>query len=340
MKRLPELDFLRGIAVLLVLFAHLWAGSDELQRIGWIGVDLFFVLSGFLVAGLLFHEQKKHGKVRRFRFLVRRGFKIYPMFYASILLTLAYSAFVGLREFNGNYKSDLVYLGSEIFFLQNYIVFIWPHHWSLAVEEHFYALLALTFPLLTKWMRYVPLLFVVCLVLRIVEIDDPRSFFYTHLRLDSLLMGVYMAYAHSKGKLEPFYRRNRRLMLPCLCLPLIFLFIPSFTYFTQTIGFIILYISFACWLMVYLFGRRKILWSPISTIGFYSYGIYLFHMYLARFVVAGWDYTYPEGARVFTWWTMASFTVYFFGSILLGITMSFLIERPFLALREKLVPRQ
>ena len=51
---------------------------------GWVGVDLFFVLSGFLVSGLLFQEYQRHGKIRVGRFLIRRGFKIYPSFYVFI----------------------------------------------------------------------------------------------------------------------------------------------------------------------------------------------------------------------------------------------------------------
>src|SRR6185295_15310789 len=88
----PGLDVLRGVAVLLVLFRHFDTPPEELMhpvravvmwlnRVGWIGVDLFFVLSGFLVSGLLFEEYERHGTLRVGRFLVRRGFKIYPGFY-------------------------------------------------------------------------------------------------------------------------------------------------------------------------------------------------------------------------------------------------------------------
>ena len=78
--RLQEIDFLRGLAILIVLFRHHWLTSFTFN-FGWAGVDLFFVLSGFLVSGLLFSEYKKFGDLKPFRFLVRRGFKIYPMFF-------------------------------------------------------------------------------------------------------------------------------------------------------------------------------------------------------------------------------------------------------------------
>lgn len=85
--RLKHLDFLRGIAVLLVLFRH-YALSIVLFNIGWIGVDLFFVLSGFLVSGLLFKEYIKYGNIKPILFLIRRGLKIYPLFYFALILSL------------------------------------------------------------------------------------------------------------------------------------------------------------------------------------------------------------------------------------------------------------
>src|SRR5438270_7344794 len=94
-SRLPGLDLLRGIAVLLVLGRHMWDVPPDVQhplgrvlevwqRGGWVGVDLFFVLSGFLVSGLLFSEYKQFGTVSPGRFLLRRGLKIYPAFYVFL----------------------------------------------------------------------------------------------------------------------------------------------------------------------------------------------------------------------------------------------------------------
>ena len=78
-QRNESLDVLRCVAVLLVVGYHmpyyrLWG------RIGWIGVDLFFVLSGFLISGLLFREFRDTGSIDVKRFLIRRGLKIYPSF--------------------------------------------------------------------------------------------------------------------------------------------------------------------------------------------------------------------------------------------------------------------
>src|ERR1700683_1541313 len=84
--RNKRLDVLRCVAVLLVMFRHSDV-SDFLRRVGWIGVDLFFVLSGFLISGLLFSEYKKRHAISLKRFFIRRGLKIYPAFYVFLLLT-------------------------------------------------------------------------------------------------------------------------------------------------------------------------------------------------------------------------------------------------------------
>jgi peptidoglycan/LPS O-acetylase OafA/YrhL len=72
MKRLREIDFLRGVAIILVLLRHKFLFPFT-KNMGWIGVDLFFVISGFLVSGLLFKEYQKSGSIQPKRFLIRRG---------------------------------------------------------------------------------------------------------------------------------------------------------------------------------------------------------------------------------------------------------------------------
>jgi len=96
--RIKGLDFLRGIAILLVLFRHNPLGNNIFYHFGWLGVDLFFVLSGFLVSGLLFTEYKKRGEVRIKRFLIRRGFKIYPNIKSVVKFALSgFSSGVDLK---------------------------------------------------------------------------------------------------------------------------------------------------------------------------------------------------------------------------------------------------
>ena len=86
--RNKRLDILRCVAILMVI-AHHSNSFPILTKVGWVGVDLFFVLSGFLISGLLYSEFKKRQTISVGRFFIRRGLKIYPAFYILLLLTLA-----------------------------------------------------------------------------------------------------------------------------------------------------------------------------------------------------------------------------------------------------------
>ncbi len=114
--------------------------------VGWIGVDLFFVLSGFLISGLLFSEWSSSGAISVGRFYFRRGFKIYPAFY--FFLFTATWAYAAVQQ--GFWQHPISTLRNEVFFLQDYLPHIWPHTWSLAVEEQFYLLLPLLLILIAR----------------------------------------------------------------------------------------------------------------------------------------------------------------------------------------------
>lgn len=148
-NRIQILDFLRGIVIILVLFRHSSLHDFILTKIGWIGVDLFFVLSGFLVSGLLFKEYNKYGEINIKRFLIRRGFKIYPLFYITAIPYLLFQIYYN--------NFSLYNLFGDLLFMQNYVsnwAYLYPGGWSLAVEEHFYLLIAFTFYLIHKKMWF------------------------------------------------------------------------------------------------------------------------------------------------------------------------------------------
>ena len=197
-KREIELDFIRGVAILLVLNFH-YQSHDRLtsspfllriQTFGWIGVDIFFVLSGFLVGGLMLKEWRVTGKVDALRFLKRRAFKIWPSYYLFLLV----AAIAHVRPWNS-------FLWQNLLNIQNYIPTTLSHTWSLAVEEHFYLGLAALIALCSIRRWRVSSLLIGCIAtalaveaLRAVLILTHRSFFfYTHTRIDALLLGVALA---------------------------------------------------------------------------------------------------------------------------------------------------
>src|ERR1051325_4988494 len=134
-QRSREVDCLRCAAVFLVLFRHLPALPDNLTgalrvpahllyEAGWAGVDLFFVLSGFLISGLLFREHQQFRRIDFKQFIVRRGLKIYPAFYCLIAATVGIAV---LNKWNLPWKR----IFAEVFFVQNYFIGLWSRS-----EEH------------------------------------------------------------------------------------------------------------------------------------------------------------------------------------------------------------
>ncbi len=161
-RRILELDGIRGFAVALVLLDHFWPNVGAwrvalpVTGMGWIGVDLFFVLSGFLITGILIDNLDQPDYFRRF--YIRRGFRIFPLYYAFLILIFGF-----LTVWNGG--RDLIKLrtewGSPVWFfiyLANFITIakgIFPVFgplgppWSLQIEEQFY----FGFPIVVRLVR-------------------------------------------------------------------------------------------------------------------------------------------------------------------------------------------
>lgn len=183
-------------------------------QIGWAGVDLFFVLSGFLVSGLLFTEYQERGSLDIVRFLIRRGLKIYPGFYFMIGATVVATVMTGL------FKAAMIpRIAAEILYLQNYVRGLWNHTWSLAIEEHFYVLLAVGLFVLVRrppsewnddpFRRFLPLAIFIVFAIAAGRLLTPYAApltgryvdatvlpLGTHLRIDTLGVGVIASYLY------------------------------------------------------------------------------------------------------------------------------------------------
>jgi peptidoglycan/LPS O-acetylase OafA/YrhL len=334
--RNQSLDVLRCVAVLLVLgfhYPYYWLWS----RLGWIGVDLFFVLSGFLISGILFQEYKATGSINFKRFLIRRGLKIYPSFYLLVVLALVLSQ---LQHSALLRKQALI----SAVFAQGYysgkLYTVLSHTWSLAVEEHFYLLLPPLLLLLTRVcgrrdpFRYLPALFVLlfcaCLAFRWLTLPASYAAHMTHMRMDSLFAGVLLGY------LFHFRRTWFEKLATIYSLPLAFLFCLPAAFFDQydrpmqTFGLTGLLVGFS------LLVSWSVLWTPKSRvgqaiarfaarIGFYSYSIYLWHTILG-------ETFFSSGVSLSRFW------LYLVACVFAGVGMAHLIELPYLALRDRRFP--
>ncbi|MGI8468858.1 MAG: acyltransferase family protein [Pyrinomonadaceae bacterium] len=358
-KRIIQLDLLRTIAVLLVIGSHMTICPPETNlffnkftaiwnRGGWVGVDLFFVLSGFLISGLLFREYQKTNDLDIKRFLIRRGFKIYPAFWFLLIVTCAAAVF---------FKTNFYRLGllGELFFVQNYAPNLWEHTWSLAVEEHFYIALCILFLGLLRYrksvaenpFRLIPKIFalvaVACLAMRLLTVlllpfQYARNVEPTHLRMDSLLFGVLISYLwhfHEFSE-NAFLRRYKNwigiagiiLLLPA------FLFDLNLNAWIAVIGFPLFYMGGGCLLIFAL----KSDFSKIPLTGFAAYlGTYSYSIYLWNIPLQNW---FCKAIINLTgndnWYFYAA--VYFFGTFIVGIGTAKLVEYPFLKIRNRYFP--
>lgn len=344
--RIVGLDILRSVAILLVLFRHSQLFTNPLYDFGWLGVDLFFVLSGFLVSGLIFNEYKKRNKLNIKRFLLRRGFKIYPAFYIFLVGSIV------IEHYRDGFVPTIPSLLGEVFYLQSYLSHIWTHTWSLAVEEHFYLALALLTYIGYKTQSLEKRTLVISSLIGLIilsfcmrySVSYPHrnepffSFMQTHLRSDGILIGVLCAYLYHFTSFIQFFNKWRWAFLIISAM----LMMPAFFYegggyFMNTAGLSLVNLGFGL-LTLFSIGhfnvpsiRLKQLFKPFifffTLIGKHSYSIYLWHIACRNFANDNLHF----GAN----WN--SF-IFFALSLSVGIVLSLLIERPFLKLRDRYVP--
>lgn len=349
-----QLDLLRALAIMLVLGRHmsqtppnmphfLKVPFEAYRYIGWMGVDLFFVLSGFLISGLIIKEFEKHGNFNAVHFLIRRGFKIYPSYYLFLILSLP--AIIWIPN-----QVTLQKFINEAFFVSNYFENIWGQTWSLCIEEHFYILFALGFFILSKkkfpikylmWACIVTLIFPLCgriYISSILPFYQKPFQTATMFRIDALAFGVlisclFQLYGEQlKEKIRRFAPLitifGAALILPCAIWgyekPLLY-----------TAGLTALYMGWGLILavsMCYEFRTKNKIVTWVALLGTFSYSIYLWHKPfsgLCQLPSSWWPFHLDEWGRL---------AVFFIASLVVGIGMSKLVEYPTLKLRDKLFP--
>ena len=302
-KHMPSLDGLRGVAILLVLLHHFTDSMnvefDINQRfsnwaeLGWAGVDLFFVLSGFLITGILYDSKHKPNFFKNF--YARRSLRIFPLYYTALAIVILITPLLAYLKLQGTANPAWISI-----YATNFVISwnglgsfgVLDHFWSLAVEEHFYFIWPAVVYFLSrkKVMMVAVAFFLVSPILRILTMDGSAelpiaSYMATPMRMDSLAAGAFIALLVRGPKgMEGLVRPA--MFLACTAI-VVFLSMVLFRHSKShqdlligTAGLSVLWVFFSSVLILTLN------WKPLESLmalpilrwfGKYSYGLYVWH---------------------------------------------------------------
>ena len=352
----PALDGVRGVAVMLVFISHFhwilskktgysqvtpWKFINRTFEAGFLGVDIFFVLSGFLITSLLLkdHANKQPGMVGRF--YKRRALRLLPALYALLIVDF-FVAWLESARMDFQWRTTW----RALLYLNNWNV-VWNfrdsrndlgHLWSLGIEEQFYivwpavVLLMLALKLHHQIIITVLSLAIAAIVVHRINLwnDDIYWLFIyirTDTRVDSLLVGALFAYVYRHYRV-PSQVLNWAATLCFAGLMYIkyeldaspFIMKTGFTVIAVLAGIIILAGAEGAW-----FANRVLISRPLTIIGKVSYGLYLWHLpvflILGRHVTSG-----PKPLRILAGIIVAS---------VVTVISWFFIEKPFLNLKNR-----
>ena len=354
--RVPAFDSLRAIAVILVLFTHLWAVfpfgpfDDRWTKSGFLGVDLFFVLSGFLITSLLLEEHHDTGSIRAGRFYARRALRLLPALLLFFTVYLIYSAIEGWPPFG---RRDFAFDSFEatMLYYMNWRVLWNPlgaadltAFWSLSIEEQFYWVWPLALLGLLWWSArrgdaaLVWLLGLAALAVtlwRVVVFHKwgwEAAYLRTDARLDGLLWGSLIAALFARGRLPRQLPRWTPVAVGVTWFVLLGWVQADGR--SAYYGGITLWVLSASALIVHLANRPDRFASGLvavatQRVGRVSYALYLWQLPVLR-AVERWTPTWAVG------WRVAA-------SLLLLATCTvaswFLVERPALEVKRRLQGR-
>lgn len=359
------MDHLRAAAILLVLMFHYRAFNhpdwiDSIGRFGWTGVDLFFVLSGFLISGQLFSEIEDQGKINLKAFYIKRFFRIVPAYFFTIFL---YFSFPFFRE-----RESLSPLWKFLTFTQNYGLDVisagtFSHAWSLCIEEQFYLILPLLLLMImpSTLFRYFIVLIIAFIGVSVAArlmvwnalmagADTASSDFWklwymkiyypTHTRLDGLgtgvLTGYLMQYSAAFKKMVN-NNGNGLFFLGIILLGVSFRVCNEQASETASIfGFTMVALSYGIIVMAavsessFLYKTKSYATSQLASL---SYAVYLSHKGIIHMVQEGLGYFKLETSD------NISLMICLFACILGGLFYRFLIEKPFSIIKIKVLKK-
>ena len=330
--RYDSMDFLRSIAIIFVVLAHsvLSYGAPAYiapLQLGGIGVDLFFVLSGWLLGGQLFKEAERTQSIDIKRFWIRRWMRTLPAYYAVLVLSVA-QRYINL---------DDVRFPLEYFvFLQNYneSLSFFSISWSLCVEEQFYLFIA---PLLALMCRFnkqqttIVLIIFLMIPLIVRENGWATAGMPVYSQMDGCIFGVLLA--QLRNQYSTYWEQLVKIIVPLSIISLVIFILLFIGRYDPRFGLgepdnLLLALVFGSWVVLANANdvwRNRLYFPGANYIATRSYGIYLLHpevlALLKRFALE-WNF-------------LLYFIASMIGSIILAEVLYRCLEKPFMDAREK-----
>lgn len=351
---IPQLDGVRGLAIFLVLLFHCYPFIAP-ARLGWLGVDLFFVLSGFLITGILW-DTKAHKNYYK-NFLVRRMVRIFPLYYTFLVLfffgiplltSIDIANFQNVQGWYWLYATNWLF----VFELQDWIEGVDINHfWSLAIEEQFYLFWPFVIFLFSRnsilkiILGFIALSFLLRLCYISIGLEPLSMYVSTFTRVDSLVIGAGAALFVRDEKLKFFLERHLKktfLLSAFLIVSVIVITRTTSPYSFPfiTFGYTVNALFFISILLLTLtdfangFFKKIGLMRPLQFLGKYSYALYVFHLPLYSYFDHRW-YTYFMGVTEQHFISrMLSSSLVIVLTVGISLISWQLIEKPFLRIKK------
>jgi peptidoglycan/LPS O-acetylase OafA/YrhL len=337
----PALDGLRWFSFLAVFLFH---SNESAFRFGRYGVQLFFVLSGFLIGNILLslREEAQIPLIRRLKtFYIRRSLRIFPLYY-FVLLMIALLG--GLHLMNGHLPVlpyHALYLTNFYLALTGAKIDAQTHLWSLCVEEHFYllaplALLVVSYRRLAITCACLFLLVAVARTCNFLFWGNPRFAYLSPIQFDVLTAGIVAAVL-VRGHDFLGLNERRLKIVGCWCgvaslVVLVWAYFPSSAesfvesvIFPPMLGAAISALLLTLWHGGLPITRRFLSWAPFVYLGQISYGLYVYHYFL-MFVFTGYSTGLQRAARLVPW---------LLATIVIASLSWRLLEKPLLSLKRR-----
>ena len=365
--RVFGLDLLRAIAILGVLFAHYFVvlydhvpALGVLGHGGFYGVELFFVLSGFLIGGILMRSGSEFGRTTKLGvFYVRRWFRTLPLFWLFLVINVLLEFFLADRHLT---LSEILGHG---FFVRGFNAFhfsFFLESWSLAIEEWFYLLFPAALWLgLRIWKHFDPVFlttaaafFLFSTIARMLSASNPNATWgewqrmIVIYRFDGLMIGVFAVWISLR---YPYYWRAGAWLSALAGVVLLIAMYATLwkvvdhrlafgddSYFARTFRFTFVSLGFALLLPIaslWQLNRETVLSSGIRRIALWSYALYLVHIpvfqVVTRYLFTGWKASPLQG--------FASFGFQVAVSVGISALLYRFFESRFTHLRDRVAPR-